>query len=120
MNYRKVRITNFDDFRLVNDSKVLLGIDSYGTVLKCHIEKEIGYKYDPGIDILSVLLEKDINPQFPEDVMQEVQQIPETIQEDDIAQRKDLRKLLTITIDGEDAKDLDDAISVEKLENNKG
>ena len=89
-------------------------------VLKCHIEKEIGYKYDPGIDILSVLLEKDINPQFPEDVMQEVQQIPETIQEDDIAQRKDLRKLLTITIDGEDAKDLDDAISVEKLENNKG
>lgn len=120
LNYRKVRITNFDDFRLVNDSKVLLGIDSYGTVLKCHIEKEIGYKYDPGIDILSVLLEKDINPQFPEDVMQEVQQIPETIQEDDIAQRKDLRKLLTITIDGEDAKDLDDAISVEKLENNKG
>ena len=73
----------------MNDSKVLLGIDSYGTVLKCHIEKEIGYKYDPGIDILSVLLEKDINPQFPEDVMQEVQQIPETIQEDDIAQRKD-------------------------------
>ena len=112
LNYRKVRITNFDDFRLVNDSKVLLGIDSYGTVLKCHIEKEIGYKYDPGIDILSVLLEKDINPQFPEDVMQEVQQIPETIQEDDIAQRKDLRKLLTITIDGEDAKDLDDAVSV--------
>lgn len=58
LNYRKVRITNFDDFRLVNDSKVLLGIDSYGTVLKCHIEKEIGYKYDPGIDILSVLLER--------------------------------------------------------------
>lgn len=45
-------------------------------------------------------------------------QIPETIQEDDIAQRKDLRKLLTITIDGEDAKDLM-MPSVEK-ENNKG
>ena len=120
LNYRKVRVTNFDDFRLVNDSKVLLGIDSYGTVLKCHIIREIGYKYDPGIDILSVLLEKDINPQFPEDVMQEVQQIPETIHEDEITQREDFRRLLTITIDGDDAKDLDDAISVEKLDNNKG
>ena len=52
--------------------------------------------------------------------MQEVQRIPETIHEEEIAQREDLRKLLTITIDGEDAKDLDDAISVEKLNNNKG
>lgn len=50
----------------MNDSKVLLHIDSYGTVLKCHIEKEIGYKYDPGIDILSILLEKDIVPEFNE------------------------------------------------------
>lgn len=120
LNYRKVKVTNFDDFRLVNDSKVLLGIDSYGTVLKCHIEKEIGYKYDPGIDVLSILLEKDIDPQFGEDVMREVNSIPEMISQKEIAEREDLRKLLTITIDGEDAKDLDDAISVEKLNDGKG
>ena len=120
LNNRKVKVTNFEDFRLVNDSKVLLGIDSYGAILKCHIEKEIGYKYDPGVDILSILLEKDINPEFPEEVMKEVQSIPETVSKEEIAKREDLRNLLTITIDGDDARDLDDAISVEKLDNHKG
>ena len=114
---RQFKITNYDDFHLVNDSKVLLKIDSYGKVLKCHIEKEIGYKYDPGIDILSILLEKDIDPVFSERVMEEVKQIPEEITEEEKEKREDLRSLLTITIDGEDARDLDDAISVEKLEN---
>lgn len=116
VNNRKFKITNYDDFRLVNDSKVVLCIDGYGQVLKCHIEKEIGYKYDPGIDILSVLLEKDINPQFPDAVMKEVMNIPEEILAEEKLKRTDLTNLLTVTIDGEDAKDLDDAISIEKIE----
>lgn len=113
---RQFKITNYDEFHLVNDSKVLLQIDHYGKVLKCHIEKEIGYKYDPGIDILSILLEKDIDPVFSEQVMEEVKQIPEEIADQEMQKREDLRNLLTITIDGEDARDLDDAISVEKIE----
>ena len=113
---RPFKITNYDDFHLVHDSKVLVHIDSYGSTLKCHIEKEIGYKYDPGIDILSILLEKDITPEFPREVMEEVMRIPEALQPKEYANRKDLRKLLTITIDGEDARDLDDAISIEKTE----
>ena len=113
---RKIKISNYNDFKLVNDSKVLLHIDHYGAVLKCHIEKEIGYKYDPGIDILSVLLEKDINPVFSDEVMAEVQKIEDHVEAKELEGRKDLRSLLTITIDGEDARDLDDAISVEKLE----
>lgn len=116
MNNRKFKITNYDEFRLVNDSKILLAIDGYGQVLKCHIEKEIGYKYDPGIDILSILLEKDINPEFSDEVMAEVKKIPEKINKEECKKRQDLRNLLTITIDGEDAKDLDDAISIEKIE----
>lgn len=116
MNNRKIKVTNYDDFHLVNDSKVLLGIDGYGQTLKCHIEKEIGYKYDPGIDILSILLEKGIRPDFSENVMKEVQKLPETISEEEKKQRTDLTNLLTITIDGEDAKDLDDAISIEKID----
>lgn len=113
---RKVRVTNYDDFKLVNDSKVLLRIDSYGQILKCHIEKEIGFKYDPGVDILSVLLEKDINPVFSEEVMSEVKQVEDHVEAKEFEGRQDLRSLLTITIDGEDARDLDDAISVEKLQ----
>lgn len=116
LNNRKIKITNYDDFKLVNDSKVLLHIDSYGTVLKCHIEKEIGYKYDPGIDILSILLEKDIVPEFNEKVKAEVAGIKEEVDVNELKNREDLRKLLTITIDGEDARDLDDAISIEKIE----
>ncbi|MEF9967350.1 MAG: ribonuclease R [Longicatena sp.] len=117
MNNRRFKITNYDDFHLVNDSKVLLSIDGYGQTLKCHIEKEIGYKYDPGIDILSILLEKNINPEFSEAVLKEVNKIPETLQDEEKVKRSDLTNLLTITIDGEDAKDLDDAISIEKIEN---
>lgn len=112
---RKIKVTNFDDFKLVNDTKVLLKIDHYGPVLKCHIEKEIGYKYDPGVDILSVLLERDINPEFNEKVKAQVQGIEEEIRKDELKNRVDLRTLLTITIDGEDARDLDDAISIEKI-----
>lgn len=116
LNNRKIRVTNYDDFHLVNDSKVLLAIDGYGQILKCHIEKEIGYKYDPGIDILSILLEKGITPEFSDAVMEEVKKIPETISDAEKEKRTDLTNLLTITIDGEDAKDLDDAISIEKIE----
>lgn len=113
---RQFQIENYDDFKLVNDSKVLVKIDRYGKILRCHIEKEIGYKYDPGIDILSILLEKDIDPVFSDEVMREVMEIKEEVQADDRQDREDLRSLLTITIDGEDARDLDDAISVERIE----
>lgn len=113
---RRIKVTNFDEFKVANDAKVLVIIDSYGQTLKCHIERVIGYKYDPGVDILSILLDHDITPEFSEEVMQEVQQIPETIDPKEKEQREDLTGLLTITIDGEDAKDLDDAVSVEKIE----
>lgn len=116
MNNRKIYVTNYNDFRLVNDSKVLLQIDSYGRTLKCHIEKKIGYKYDPGIDILSILLEKDINPEFHEEVIREVNALAETISEEERQKREDLTQILTITIDGDDAKDLDDAISINKID----
>ena len=62
-------LTNMDEFPLVNDMKVMVEIDRYGKVLKAHISKVIGYKYDPGIDILSVLLEHDVQVEFPQEVM---------------------------------------------------
>lgn len=116
MNGHSFFITNIKEFKLVNDTKVLLKIDSYGKTLKCHIEKVLGHKYDPGIDVLSVLMEHDIEPSFPEEVIREAAQISDEISENEIKNRRDLRNLQIITIDGEDAKDLDDAVSVQKTE----
>lgn len=109
-------ITNMEDFKVVNDSKVLVVITKYGKTLKAKIERVIGYKYDPGVDILSVLLEHNIEPEFPEAVLEELKSIPETVQEEDRKGRVDCTNELIITIDGEDARDLDDAISIEKLD----
>ena len=110
-------LTNMDEFPLVNDMKVMVEIDRYGKVLKAHISKVIGYKYDPGIDILSVLLEHDVQVEFPQEVMDELKAIPDHVVEEDFIGREDLRDQLIITIDGATARDLDDAISVERLEN---
>lgn len=109
-------ITNMEDFKVVNDSKVLVVITKYGKTLKAKIERVIGYKYDPGVDILSVLLEHNIEPEFPEAVLEELKSIPETVQEEDRKGRVDCTNDLIITIDGEDARDLDDAISIEKFD----
>lgn len=113
---RRIKVTNFQDFKVVHDSKVLVVIDSYGQTIKGHIERVIGYKYDPGVDILSILLEHDVVPEFSEAIMREVMDIPEVIDPAEKQNREDLTSLLTITIDGDDAKDLDDAVSVEKIE----
>lgn len=115
MHDRKIKITNYEDFKLVNDSKVLVHIDSYSNVLKASILKVLGHKYDPGIDILSVLLAHNIEPGFPKVVMDEVQKIPDRVMEADFKGRRDLRDQIIITIDGADSRDLDDAVSVEKI-----
>lgn len=116
MNNRRFKIINLEDFHLVNDSKVLVRIDRYDATLTAHIEKEVGFKYDPGVDILSILYEHDIWPDFPEAVLKEITKIPDHVLESDKKGRRSLLDKQIITIDGEDARDLDDAISVEKIE----
>lgn len=77
----------------------------------------IGDSSDPGTDILSILKAYDLKESFPEDVVRQAESIPEKINEKILKGRRDLRKLRMVTIDGEDAKDLDDAVSVEKVPN---
>ncbi len=77
----------------------------------------LGHENDPGVDILSIVHALDIPTEFPEEVMAQVDSIPGEVDEKDYAGRDDVRDRLTVTIDGEDAKDLDDAISLEKLDN---
>jgi len=77
----------------------------------------LGYKDDIGIDVLSIIRSHDIPEEFPPEVLEEAEKIPEKIDEAEINRRVDLRDRKIVTIDGADAKDLDDAVSVEKLSN---
>lgn len=79
--------------------------------------KVIGHKDEPGIDILSIAYKHGINPEFPEAVLKEAEAIPNEVQPEELTGRTDLRDQIVFTIDGEDAKDLDDAINAEKLPN---
>ena len=81
------------------------------------IVKIIGHKNDPGVDILSVVNKYGIQDTFPEEVMQELDDIPDFVREEEIKDRKDLRNLEIFTIDGDDTKDIDDALSIQELEN---
>ncbi|SCG83020.1 ribonuclease R [Proteiniborus sp. DW1] len=77
----------------------------------------LGHKNDTGTDILAILKKYGLPEDFPEEVYAEADRIPEEIREEEIKRRLDLRDKNIFTIDGADAKDLDDAISIEKLEN---
>lgn len=77
----------------------------------------LGSLADEGVDVLSIIRTYQIPFEFPEAVVQEAVNIPSEIQESDIKGRRDLRSLRMVTIDGEDARDLDDAITLEPLGN---
>ncbi|HEY4639526.1 MAG TPA: ribonuclease R [Candidatus Udaeobacter sp.] len=71
----------------------------------------------PGIDVLSVIRKYHLPTQFPSDVLQQAERIPQTVDAQQIAGREDLRNQFIVTIDPDDARDFDDAINVEKLAN---
>ena len=75
----------------------------------------LGDKDKPGTDILSIIRAYDLHEDFPADVLGQIDNIPDAVNEKMLKGRRDLRGLSMVTIDGEDAKDLDDAVSVEKL-----
>lgn len=77
----------------------------------------LGHRDEAGTDILSIIRQFNLPEEFPEEVEAVAKKIPQSVSQDEIAKRKDLRHLKTFTIDGADAKDLDDAISIEKMEN---
>ena len=77
----------------------------------------VGHKDDPGIDVLEVLESMDIVSEFPERVLKEASAIPDMPSKKDFEGRLDLRNEITFTIDGTDAKDLDDAVHIKKLSN---
>ena len=82
------------------------------------VVKIIGHKNDPGVDILSIVYDHGINDIFSDEVMKEVDEMPSEVLESDKKGRRDLTDKTIFTIDGDDTKDIDDAISIEKKGNN--
>jgi ribonuclease R len=77
----------------------------------------IGDKNDPGTDIISIMKSYKIEEEFPEEALNQAENASDTVTAEMLRGRRDLRALRMVTIDGEDAKDLDDAVSVQMLEN---
>lgn len=103
----------------VSGHKVAVQITDFGNGKQNPMGKIVeilGHINDPGTDIVTVLRAFGIPETFPEDVMQATETVPEAITEKECAGRLDLRDEVMITIDGEDAKDLDDAVSLRKTD----
>ena len=108
-----------DNLGLVDGHKVKVTLDKLISEGKyyCILDKIIGHKNDPGVDILSIVYNYDIKDQFDEETIAELDDIPEEISEKDKEGRRDLTNEMIFTIDGDDTKDIDDAISLDILPN---
>ena len=109
------RVRYGKDIRPVEGLKVELGVEKYGTPLRLTVDRVLGHKDDPGVDILTVLSDHDIHTEYPEDVLKQANSYEQTVSEAETEGREDLRDILTVTIDGDDAKDFDDAVSIETI-----
>ncbi len=108
-----------DNLGLVDGHKVLVTLKKQVNKNKylCKLDKIIGHKNDPGVDILSIIYDHNIKDTFDEETLAELPNIPEEVDEKDLVGRKDLTNEMIFTIDGDDTKDIDDAISLDVLEN---
>ena len=112
----EVVVTKGNSLNAVDGHKVVVEIVKRISNKKAEgkVIKIIGHKNDPGVDILSIVYKYDINTSFPEEVEEEVKSLPMEVREEDLKGRRDLRDEVIFTIDGDDTKDIDDAISIKK------
>lgn len=99
----------------VSGHKVVVEITDYGTDRKSpegKVVEILGHVGDPGVDIMSIVRNYELPMEFSVKIMNQVERVPQEVSEADRAGRRDLRDMDMVTIDGEDAKDLDDAVSV--------
>ena len=104
----------------VTGHKVVVEIIDYGNERMNpagKITEILGHVNDPGVDILSIIYRYELEVEFPDEVYAQIEHIGESIDQEEAKTREDLRDMMTVTIDGEDAKDLDDAISLIMLPN---
>ena len=116
----KIEVKKEDSLNAVDGHKVVVRLgkklDNRGRYSGEVIEV-LGHKNDPGVDIMSIIKKYNISTVFPDDVKEEVKTIPNSVSEDEIKNRRDLRDEVIFTIDGDDTKDIDDAVSIKRLNN---
>lgn len=105
------------DAGAVTGHKVVVKIMDYGSERRSPegvITEILGHANDPGVDILSIVRAYGLPEEYPAEVMEQVSGIPDAVMPEELAGRTDLRSLPTVTIDGEEAKDLDDAVTISR------
>lgn len=114
-----IEIKPEDSMNAVDGHKVVVELGNRINNFKYHgkVIDVIGHKNDPGVDILSVVYKYNINTEFTDEVKEQVASMPMEVTPDEYQNRKDLRDVEIFTIDGDDTKDIDDAISIKKLDN---
>ena len=115
----EIEVKKEDSLNAVDGHKVVVEL---GKKINNHkyqgkVVEIIGHKNDPGVDILSIVYKYNINVDFPDDVKEQVSMMPMEVSEEELKDRCDLRDTVIFTIDGDDTKDIDDAISIKKLSN---
>lgn len=117
-NYKiEFSVVGDDAKNLVDGHKVVFSLmDTAGGPI-AKLEKIIGHKNDPGVDIETKIIEAEAPIVFSDATMREVEQLPTSIDKENYKNRLDLTDKILFTIDGADAKDLDDAVECYKLEN---
>ena len=116
----EIEVDSEDSMGAVSGHKVVVELlqRKNDKTYKGKITRILGHIDDPGVDILSIAAKYEIDPEWPEAVKEELKKIPDHVLEDELKDRTDLRDKMIFTIDGDDTKDIDDAISIEK--NSKG
>lgn len=111
-----IHILNEKEFHFKKRTKVVCQIVKYTDPLQVKIIQVLGHPDDAGVDISAMLTSNQVRQTFNAKIIKECKKIPPKVLQEECQNRKDLRNLLTVTIDGDDAKDFDDAISIVKNE----
>ena len=113
--YQDIFIRNDNLKGAVPGHKVLVKPYTDGNLYTGEIVKIIGHKNDVGVDILSFVYQYEFDPNFSDEIIAATESIPSEVDDSDLQGRVDLRNQVIFTIDGDDTKDIDDAISIKKL-----
>ena len=117
-HFYPVYVRSLRKMKVKNGDKVLVTITTWpdkDRVLEGRITEVLGHKGDPGVDLQVVIKKHGLRAEFPENVLEEAREVARPLTGEELARRRDLRNLRMVTIDGEDAKDLDDAVSISRI-----